>query len=217
MTNYIVSPIEYQETIKWLKYKHYAKRMPSISYSFGLYKDNILIGICTYGSPPSNSLCNGVCGIEYKNDVIELNRLCLNDHKEKNITSYFVSKTLKMLGNKIVVSYADTSQGHIGVIYQASNFLYTGLSDKRTEWRMKNCELHSKTICEKYTLKQRQNNNDFYVIDRPRKHRYIIFVGDKKFKKEAKESLKYKIKPYPKGKTERYNADYIPETQMILF
>ena len=30
---------------------------------------------------------------------------------------------------KFLLAYADPSQGHLGVIYQATNWLYTGLSD----------------------------------------------------------------------------------------
>jgi hypothetical protein len=33
----------------------------------------------------------------------------------------------------IVVSYADTAMGHIGYIYQASNFLFTGTTKERTD------------------------------------------------------------------------------------
>jgi len=57
---YSVQSIKPPETYDWLKNKHYAKRIPSISYALGLYDDKILIGICTFGSPPSNSLCIGV-------------------------------------------------------------------------------------------------------------------------------------------------------------
>lgn len=35
----------------------------------------------------------------------------------------------------ILVSYADSAQGHHGYIYQATNWIYTGISAKRTEWR----------------------------------------------------------------------------------
>ena len=115
---------------------------------FGIYKKEQLIGICTFGSPPSNALCVGVCGEEYKSDVIELNRLCLNDDKEKNVTSYFLSNCLKKLPKpKIIVSYADTSVSHTGYIYQATNWLYTGLSAKRTErYDPDNPQKHSKTV-----------------------------------------------------------------------
>ena len=44
--------------------------------------------------------------------------------------------------------------------------------------------MHSKTICEKYTLQERMNDKDkFEVVDRPRKHRYIYFLGDKRQRK----------------------------------
>ena len=115
---YKVESIDSRETYDWLLHKHYAKRIPSISYAFGLFEDKVLIGVCTFGSPASNSLCIGVCGVNYKTQVIELNRLCVNDHNTKNLTSYFLGKSLKILPTpKIVVSYSDTQQNHNGYIY----------------------------------------------------------------------------------------------------
>ena len=118
---YSIDSINSKETYSWLLNKHYARRIPSISYAFGIYKKEQLIGICTFGSPPSNALCVGVCGEEYKSDVIELNRLCLNDDKEKNVASYFFTNCLKNLPKpKFIVSYADTSVRHTGYIYNMS-------------------------------------------------------------------------------------------------
>ena len=62
INNYKITSIKPSETYEWLLYKHYARRIPSISYAFGLYYNSELIGICTFGSPPSNSLCIGICG-----------------------------------------------------------------------------------------------------------------------------------------------------------
>ena len=118
-----VLPIQNYETKTWLLNRHYAKRIPSISYAFGLYDDNNLVGVCTYGSPPSASLCTGVCGEEYKDRVLELNRLIL-DSPKPNSASYLVSQSLKLLPKpSIVVSYADTGPCHVAHIYQATNFL----------------------------------------------------------------------------------------------
>ena len=72
---YSVQSIKSLETYEWRKNKHYAKRIPSISYSFGLYEGIILIGICTLGSPPSNALCVGICGEKNSDKVMELKRL----------------------------------------------------------------------------------------------------------------------------------------------
>ena len=80
---YRVQQIKKAETNDWLLHKHYAKRMPSISYAFGLY-DNMLEGICTYGMPQSDDLRCSICGEGKRDLVYELNRLCINEGLEKN-------------------------------------------------------------------------------------------------------------------------------------
>ena len=210
---YKVESIDSKETYDWLLHKHYAKRIPSISYAFGLFQNKELNGICTFGSPPSNALCVGVCGKNYKSKVIELNRLCVNDNDIKNLTSYFLGHSLKLLPKpKIIVSYADTSQNHNGYIYQATNWIYTGLSAKRTErFDPNNPNKHSKTVTET------MNYKNLSIRERPQKHRYVYFIGSKKQKKEMMNNLKYEIKPYPKGKNKRYDASYNPIIQTKLF
>ena len=210
---YTIESIKPFETYDWLLYKHYARRIPSISYSFGLFENKILNGICTFGSPPSNALCIGICGKNYKSQVIELNRLCLNDIKVKNITSYFLGNCLKLIPKpRIVVSYADTSQNHHGYIYQATNWIYTGLSAKRTErYDKNNPNKHSKTVTET------MNYDELSVRERPQKHRYILFLGSKAQRKKMLNNLKYKIEPYPKGKNKNYNASYEPKVQLNMF
>ena len=185
---------------------HYAKRWPSISYAFGLYFDGELCGVVTYGTPPSAPLKRGIAGDEYKGDVLELNRLCLR-HNRPNEASRLVGASLKLLPkSKIIVSFADTSQGHAGYVYQATNFIYCGLSAKRTDWKVKGKEhLHGQTIADEFRgTKNRAQamrdkyGDDFYMAPRPRKHRYVFFTGSKTFKKNATKALKYKIEEYPK-------------------
>ena len=196
---------------------HYAKWIPNIVNSFGLYECKKLLGIITYGIPASRSLCIGVCGEKFSNDVIELNRLFLIINK-KNLASFFVAKTLKLLKKpKIVVSYSDTSMNHNGYIYQASNFFYTGLSAKRKEWRLKNSNKHSKTITEQSTLLERKNSNNYVFVNRPQKHRYVYFIGTKKQKKLYLKNLKYPIQNYPKGQNDKYTINHKTKTQELLF
>ncbi len=214
-----VIPIEPKETYDWLLNVHYAKRIPQIMKAFGLYDNDILIGVVTYGIPASPSLCMGICGKEYSDMVLELNRLCLLDN-HKNLASKLVSGSIKQLPKPtIVVSYADNKQGHVGYVYQATNFLYTGLSEKRVDWAIKGLEhKHSKTISDGMTLEKikEKYGDDFYYIERSRKHRYIIFHGSKNDKKILRSKLKYKIQPYPKGKTNQYEITHTPSTQVIM-
>ena len=180
--------------------------MPSITHAFGLFVDGEIEGVITYGTPPSANLRRGVAGDEYIPNVIELNRLCLKNNR-KGDASFLIGKSLKMIeGNWIIVSFADTSQNHKGVVYQATNFRYYGLSAKRTDWKVKGKEhLHGQTIADEFRGKPNRANlmrekygSDFYLAPRPRKHRYIIAVGSKGFKRKVYNSIKYTEEGYPK-------------------
>ena len=179
---------------------HYAHRWPSISYSFGLFDDDELIGVVTYGTPPSAPLKRGIAGDDYKLDVLELNRLCLK-YNRKNEASKLIAASVKLLPKgKIIISYADISQGHNGCVYRASNFSYHGLSAKRTDWKVKGKEhLHGQTIADEFRgIKNRAQamrdkyGDDFYLEPRPRKHRYIFVTGSKSQKKKIRSNIKYK-------------------------
>jgi len=215
-----VIQIQPKETYQWLLEKHYAKRIPQIMHAFGLYVDGVLKGVVTYGIPASPALCMGICGKEYSDKVLELNRLCLMENN-KNESSFLVSNSIKLLPKPtIVVSYADTSQGHVGYVYQATNFLYTGLSANRVDWTIKGMEhKHSKTISDGMTLEsiKEKYGDDFYYTERSRKHRYILFHGSKTDKKIMRKLLKYNIEPYPKGDSQKYDAGGNIQTQQVMF
>ena len=207
LCGYNVRIIERADCEPYILRIHYAKRWPSISYAFGLFLDNELCGVVTYGTPPSATLKRGIAGDEFKADVLELNRLCLK-YNRKNEASILVGRSLRMLPiNKIVVSFADTSQGHTGLVYQATNFIYCGLSAKRTDWKVKGKEhLHGQTIADEFRgfenraqAMRDKYGDDFYLEPRARKHRYIFIVGNKHYKKKVLSALKYGVEPYPKA------------------
>lgn len=201
----IVLPIKNEESYPWLLEKHYAKRIPQIMFAFGLYEQNQLVGVVTYGIPASPSLCMGICGKEWADKVLELNRLCLQDNN-KNQSSFLVSNSIKMLPKPtIVVSYADAGQGHIGYVYQATNFLFTGATKERTDMGGRDGK-HS-----------RHNKDPNIRVFRSSKYRYIYFHGDKKQKKLMRDLLKYDVLPYPKGESKRYDSGNLVPTQDLLF
>lgn len=205
----MVRGIPKEQTHEWLLKKHYAHRIPSISYAFGLYQDEQLVGVCTFGKPANNFLCEGICGSDYKSLVLELNRLCLNDDVPKNSESYFVSRCLNLLPTPaIIVSYADDGQGHKGYIYQACNFIYTGATKERTDIFTGDGK-HSRHY-DKHTVDYSKR------IKRTSKHRYICFCGTKKEKKHFLALLQYPIEPYPKGDNANYDASYQPKIQGVL-
>lgn len=175
---------------------HYARRMPCIQYAFGLLDDNDeLVGVVTFGQPASPSLCIGVAGTENKKNVLELNRLVLTTNK-KNSASFLVGKALKQLPkNTFVVSYADIEGwGHVGYVYQATNFLYTGMTVKRTDVYNGGSNKHQRHVIGDRSKRQLRSV----------KHRYVYLVGNKK---KMLEQLKYPILPYPKGDSRHYDTE----------
>jgi hypothetical protein len=181
---------------------HYAKRLPSISFAYGLFDGEELKGVITYGTPASSTLLRGIAGEEWAEKVLELNRLVLLENK-RNEASRLVGASLKLLpAPKIIVSFADTSQGHEGIVYQATNFLYTGLSTKFLDPKVKGLEhQHHATYAHGLTNKQvieKYGEENVSFVERSRKHRYITFIGDKRQRKQMMAALKYKVLPYPK-------------------
>lgn len=201
-TGYDVRPIRPQDTYGYLREIHYARRIPSITHAFGLYRDADLVGVATYGTPASSTLCRGVCGDEFQSLVLELNRLVLRDNI-KNEASRLVGSSLSLLPKpRIVISFADTAQDHLGVVYQATNFLYTGLSASFKDPRVRGLEhqhhatyahgLTNEEVIEKYGAE------NVYFVERSRKHRYVIFVGSKTDRRRLRQALRYDVLPYPK-------------------
>jgi hypothetical protein len=121
--------------------KHYLRRSCPVSFAFGAFANGELKGVLTVGKPPSWSTMVGLVGETremYKHpnsrarDVFELNRLWMDDSLGKNSESRFIGWCLRELRKRrpsmILVSYADTAMGHLGVVYQATNWICTGTS-----------------------------------------------------------------------------------------
>ena len=182
-----VKVIESKQAYPFILNIHYAKRIPSISYAFGLFENDALIGICTFGQPASPYLCIGILGKEFKSRVLELNRLSLL-YNRKNEASYFIGKCLNLLPKpKVIVSYADSAQNHLGTVYQACNFYFTGTTKPRTD------------IASETGKHSRHHSGDTSKrVYRSAKHRYVYFIGSKTDKKFMKRIMKYPILDYPK-------------------
>jgi len=197
-----IKRIGYDLAMKIVIENHYLHRKAPCSFAFGLYdNENHIKGVIVYGTPSSSSLRKGICGESEKDNVIELTRLWVCDSVGKNGESFLIGNTLRLIDKEIVVSYAEIDQGHSGTVYQATNWIYTGLSAKRTNWTVEGINLHCQTLADKYTAKEirEKYGERFKLVDRPRKHRYMFLNCGKKRKKQLLAKLKYRIESYPKN------------------
>ena len=179
---------------------HYARRMPSVSYAFGLFDEEKLIGVCTYGQPASPAPCRGIAGVENKKNVLELSRLVISPEcTKKNCASYLIANSLRMLPNHtFVISYADWGGWHhVGYVYQATNWLYTGMTKPRTDI-VSESGGHARHYVKGETKRQ----------GRTAKHRYVYLVGDRREKRKMMAELRWKVlEEYPKGESRRYDTE----------
>lgn len=210
---YTVKPIDTYQALDWVLNKHYARRKCSISYCFGLYENDILVGVCTFGFPPNYNYNDGKCVFKaFRCLTLELNRLVVNDNLDSNSLSFFVSKSLIMLPNPCcIVSYADPNVGHHGYIYQATNWIYTGESTPKHKYHFENGQTFDI---------RRGIENKGKVVKKELllpTHRYLFFNAGKKTRKAMISDLKMPIIDYPKGQNNRYDASYKPNVQINLF
>jgi len=201
---YYIEKIDYKTAMDVVIEKHYLHRKAPCSHAYGLFSRETknILGVVVYGVPASSTLLKGICGPEEYQNVYELTRLWVDDSVEKNGESYLIGNTIKLLDREIIVSYADTSQEHVGVVYQATNFMYTGLSVKFKDPKIIGLEnQHHATYANGLTNKQviEKFGDRVYWVERPRKHRYIFFNANKSRKKTLMSKLRYKILDYPKA------------------
>lgn len=197
---------------------HYSRRAPGIKYSWGLLQGKRTVGCVIYSIPASYTLCRGVCGISYTKQVLELSRLVILTDAD-NAASFLVGGTLRLLPSSVVVSYADCNDnvGHVGYVYQATNWLYTGQGTAEPMWVEEstgNVVSYTRRHIDKkardlgYAWGEGASSGPG-ITQRPQvgKHRYVTFTGDRRFKRDARRALRYHVvSSYPKGETTRHDV-----------
>lgn len=216
-----IKPISSKQAMAMVMENHYSQRHVGCRHSFGLFVLGELSGCVCYSIPASYTLCKGVCGPDFKPHVLELSRLVVTTYR-KNAASFLIGNSLKLLGNSVVVSYADGNDhvGHVGYVYQATNWIYTGRGNAEPKWInpldgsvVSFTRRHIDRKAEALGLDWKQ------LIKEPQqgKHRYVVFTGDKRFKKRADKALRYPRKQYPKGETRRHEIEKPKIKQGELF
>ena len=105
---------------------HYAKSVPVTNISYSVFnKKNEWCGVICYGLGANFRLGSnyGVVSGQF----LELTRMALNGKQES--TSKAMAISIKLLKKhkplvKILISYADKGQKHLGIIYQATNWMF---------------------------------------------------------------------------------------------
>lgn len=180
---------------------HYSKVMPAgKTVKVGAWEDGKFIGCVIFSRGANNNI-----GKPYnlkQTEICELTRVALNKHKAP--VSQILAYAIKMLkknspGIKLIISYADKEQEHHGGIYQATNWIYTGVfGDSGGYTIVRGKKVHNRTIYSKIgandieSVRKKLDKNAMPYVPEG-KHKYLFPLTD-----DLRETLSKLSKPYPK-------------------
>lgn len=220
-----------------IKY-HYTHKSYKIRFAFGVFykteenpffsgDNEELIGAITYGHPVGFRVVDSIVTDDSlgHDNVLELTRLYIHDGYGKNIESYVIGQTFRWLRKnapevKVLVSYADPEYGHLGKVYQATNWIYQGcgqsklMEDYSVRLSPDDVWLHSRGVGQRWGEKNihklaKTIGKTFWRKQESPKHRYIYFLCDKKERKQLMSHLKLQCYPYSAQK------DFSPTIERI--
>ena len=183
-------------------YYHYARSVPAVTLAYSVFDDeNKFCGVIAFGPGATQHIANPYC--KWQGQVVELVRVALNG--KHGITSQALGKSLKLIKKDaplvdLIVSYADVDQEHLGVIYQATNWIYTGLKEAGASGSVliKGKKMHGRSAGAKYGtrsiewLRENVDENARY-LGTEGKQKYVYPLNDK-----MKKQVELLRQPYPK-------------------
>lgn len=181
---------------------HYSKSVPVPPLvKVGAWEDGKFIGVVVFSRGATPSLLSPF-GLS-QTEGCELTRIALTKHS--NAVSRIVKLAIMFLrkhnpGLRLIVSFADPSEGHHGGIYQAGNWIYSGKSASSTEyvgpdgkrWHARMVKSKGWTVVhgiKRKTLTPEQCTK----VEKPGKHRYLMPLDA-----EMKSKILPLSKPYPR-------------------
>lgn len=158
------------------KHWHYSGSFPaSRRASIGVWEDGEFIGVVVFAKGLLHLADPYGLG---EHEVCELSRVALKEHRTP--VTRIISVALRMLrkhspGIRLVVSFADPLEGHLGKIYQAGNWIYTGMSATTTVYVVGGRRLHRRAFVNKnFGTKAMEIPKDAVKMKATGKHRYVM-------------------------------------------
>ncbi len=179
-----VEPVLRSVVRRLIETQHYLHSMPAASrLCFGVYRDGELSGAVVFTSGARHA--HRLLSAAKPNEVATLARLWLRDDLPRNSESRVIGIVLRHLKRftdwKLVLSYADPGVGHVGVVYQASGWLYVGQGDPTSYVRLPDGKLHHpRSVYDQYGTNRvshlRATGIDAERVAVSGKHRYLYVL-----------------------------------------
>lgn len=217
----MIRQIDTNTARSYIAENHYTKSCALGRISYGYFEDNELKGAIVFSQPAGKFVASGIWDKGTQRNTLEFIRMFLDDSaviKE----SQFIGQVIKELRKdmpevKILVTYADSQAGHVGYIYQATNWIYIGTASDERKIFIDGVRVHRRMLNSKYGTSSLPRLNEIlakegktltYSAERYEKHKYIYLLPKGKERDQLLKELKVQSKPYPKGDISRYDKDH---------
>lgn len=184
---------------------HYTGGMGNAGIPVGLFHQptSTKLGVIVFHAPISENVRRSIFGEGDEHKVIELHRMAIHPKAPHNTGSWFITRALDWLKGyksqyKAVVSFADSTEGHDGTVYQAANADYYGKSGTATFYKDQEGVLrHARQNGENIT-QEAAANRGWEPVKRDAKHRYVFWLPDKyESKDNLRERAEIALQDYP--------------------
>ena len=199
-----VADVSTVEAVEFVSRWHYAGCGAGNSINAGLYCGMHLVGVAAFGVPISQDAAASVFGVAHAGHVWDLSRFVLVDEAPRNTESWFLVRALRHLKSArpsawAVTSFADSTEGHIGTIYQATNAMYGGMTGVATQYVDQDGRLRSDRSNGRRITRRVADQRGWTPIRREAKHRYVFLLPDNRtHRRHLTRLLRWTGQPYPK-------------------
>jgi len=228
-----VRPIDRTTAKGIIEKYHYSHLIPAtLQLSLGVFYESDdtgkffddnekLIGCIMYGHPSGRMVVDSITEGDLldRENIMELLRLFIHDGYGKNIESYVIGQSFKWLKInrpkvKVLISFSDPAEGHLGIIYQSTNWLFQMIpSSGKWQFSMEKNPyhwVHPRTIFGRYGFcgvedMKKSFDKNFYAKRLTNKFRYLYILTNKSEARKIKKNLIHELLPYPKS------IDYMEE------
>jgi hypothetical protein len=180
----MVKPVPFAIVRQLLEGEHYLHSFPGgTKLAFGAFVGIRLLGALTLGAGPAYAY--SLVDRANPNDCLTLSRFWLSDELPPNSESRFIGIVMRALkrntGLRFLVSYADPAQGHLGTIYQATGWVYTGLSQATPLYDIGDGRhYHSRSLSHSFgshgLAHFQRHGIGVKLVPQEAKHRYVYFL-----------------------------------------
>lgn len=167
-----VSPCRISELDDFVSAHYLNKRPAIVTLCLKMIVENSPVGMSVFACPPKEA------DVRYGGKTWELARLYILDSVPRNGESWLIGQSVRYIKRhhkavKFLLSYADPSAGHTGLIYRASNWKADGKTDD--ERKSPRCDYYDERTGKKYGRKGNMPA-DAVVVRKPRvsKFRFLL-------------------------------------------